>query len=227
MNDWYWPIPEVSLDEKRWTGKRSEVATQRFRAILSATEPFRTVIQFPYPMKFLSLIVCFLAFATTLANGDGPPDCDVSAVTLIPFSSEDATDRLSVVISGSPCYEASLALSITTEDGYAVYSYEAPFEPHVATQWDYPGLAEVAQGLVNRFLDDISFSRTRDLPEWIPKDEYYEANYQELRVDRAYYDKLRENDWPVYTHLIHYEGWKVIAYDRNKGQTVVVSQGGL
>lgn len=178
-------------------------------------------------MKVLSLIVGLLALATSSANGDSPPDCDVSAVTLIPFSSDDATDRLSVAISGSPCYEASLVVSITTNDGRSVYRYEAPFKPHVATQWDYPGLAEVAQSLVNRFLDDISFSRTRDLPEWLPKDDYYEANYQEVQVDRAYYEELREQDWPVYTHLIHYEGWKVIAYDRNKGRTVVVSEGGL
>jgi hypothetical protein len=35
----FWPIPEVSLDEKRRTGKRSKAATQKFRAILSATDP--------------------------------------------------------------------------------------------------------------------------------------------------------------------------------------------
>ncbi len=34
-----WPTREVSLDEKRRTGKRSKAATQKFRAILSACDP--------------------------------------------------------------------------------------------------------------------------------------------------------------------------------------------
>ena len=43
MDDCLWPIPEVSLDEKRRTGKRSKAATQEFRAIRPVCGPFRTV----------------------------------------------------------------------------------------------------------------------------------------------------------------------------------------
>jgi hypothetical protein len=39
----FWPIGEVSLDEKRRTGKRANAATQKFRAILSGTDPIQPV----------------------------------------------------------------------------------------------------------------------------------------------------------------------------------------
>jgi hypothetical protein len=41
VGDRFWPIAEVSLDEKRRAGKRSKAATQKFRAIISATDPTR------------------------------------------------------------------------------------------------------------------------------------------------------------------------------------------
>ena len=178
-------------------------------------------------MKISLPLACFLVFAATPVIGDSPPDCDVSGDMKISFSSEDATDVLSITISESPCYEASLEVSIVSEDGDLLYHYEAPFKPHVATQWDDPGLATDAKRSVDRFMDDISFERTSDLPAWLPEDEYYEANYQVVQIDRAYYDKLRDNDWSVYTHKIHYEGWKVIAFDRQRERTVIVSEGGL
>jgi hypothetical protein len=174
------------------------------------------------------LLIGFLSvFAAASVAGDDYPDCDVSRSMKIPFSSDYSTDVLSITITGSPCYEASLDVSITSESGDRLYHYAAPFKPHIAIQWDDPGLAADAERLVERFTDDISFDRTADLPVWLPENDYYEANYQVVQIDRTYYDELREKDWSVYTHLIHYEGWKVIAYDRERERTVVVSEGGL
>jgi hypothetical protein len=39
----FWPIPEISLDEKRRAGIRSEAAARNFRAILSACDPNQPV----------------------------------------------------------------------------------------------------------------------------------------------------------------------------------------
>ncbi len=118
-------------------------------------------------------------------------------------------------------------VSIVSEAGDQLYLYEAPFKTHVAVQWDDPGLAEDAARLVRRLADQSSFTWTSDLPVWMPDREYYEANYQVLKIDRADYDRLRGKKWPVYTHPIHYERWRVITYNRQQDQAIVVSEGGL
>jgi hypothetical protein len=177
-----------------------------------------------YPLLAITLFL----LGTSLAYGDKHPDCEVTKESQISFSSKDAADRLSMAISGSPCYEASLDISITANDGRLLYHYEAPLAKHLVAPWDDPGLlAEEVEWFASRILSQESIGRTSDLPVWLPKDEYYEANYQVIQVDRDYYEELREYDWIVYTHHIYYEGWRVIAYDQQQARTVVVSEGGL
>jgi hypothetical protein len=40
--DRFWPTVELSQDEERGSGKYSKAAAQKFRVILSATDPTRT-----------------------------------------------------------------------------------------------------------------------------------------------------------------------------------------
>ena len=170
---------------------------------------------------------CLLLLAATLAIGDSYPSCSVASKRNVPFTSWAGTDMLEVSINGNPCYEATLVLTITSEEGHRLYRYEAPFKLHVAAHWEDPDLAEDAKRLIQRFNDHVSFSKSSELPKWSSVEDYYEANYQVLQVDRAYYEMLLQQDWFVYTHKIHYEGWRVITFDRLKQQMVVVSEGGV
>ena len=178
-------------------------------------------------MRIALIVSGFLLLAAVSAVGESYPGCLGGSQHNVPFTSEAATDILAVSIDGSPCYEATLEVSVTSEEGDQLYHYEARFKPHVVMHWENPELPEEANRLVRRFNNPISFSKANQLPKWLPKEDYYEANYQVLQVDRAYYDMLREQDWFVYTHLIHYEGWRVITYDRKKQKMVVISEGGL
>lgn len=178
-------------------------------------------------MKCVGLICSLLILVANPATGEDYPGCSFSGSRNAPLTSEAGTDLLELTISGDPCYEAILVLSIATKEGNQLYRYEAPFKPHVDTHWEDPGLSEDAERLLRRFLDHTSFSKTSELPKWMPKDDYYETNYQELQVDRSYYEMLLTQDWYVYTHLVHYEGWRVIAFDRQDRKIVVVSEGGL
>ena len=178
-------------------------------------------------IKISLLTVSLFALALSPAFGDEYPSCAITAESQVAFSSEDASDRLTITISGTPCWKARLDISITAEDGRRLYHYHKLFKRHVPVQWDDPGLAKAAERLARRLIEQDSFGRTNELPIWSPNDEYYEANYQVVVLDRNYYNDLREMDWITFTHLIHYEGWRVVAFDQKLQRAVPVSAGTL
>jgi hypothetical protein len=161
------------------------------------------------------------------ANADDYVNCSISEETQVHFSNLESMDILTVSVSGAPCYEATLAITISSENGARWYHYEAPFKKHVVTHWEDPLLDEAATQLVQRLTDHNSFGLTSELPIWLPDDEYYEDNYQTIRVEKTYYEELQNVEWITYSHPIHYEGWKVIAFDQSKQVLVEVSEGGL
>ena len=173
----------------------------------------------------LTVLLLVLLFGP--AFGDEHPNCEVTVESQVAFSSEDASDRLTITISGSPCYEGWVEISITTEDGRRLYYYRMPFIRHVAVEWSDPGLDKDAERLASVLVEQDSFGRTNELPIWSPRDENNEANYQVVLVNRDYYNNLRDVDWITFTHLIHSGGWKVVAFDQTLQRTVLVSAGTL
>ena len=129
------------------------------------------------------------------------------------------------MIRGTPCYNASLAVFITSSKGTRLYKYEAEFKPHVAAHWQDPSLDRNAKELADRFVDPTSFSLGSSLPEWMPESDYYEANAQVIRVGRDEYEKIRIRDWITYTHPLHYEGWRIVAFDPENERAIVVAEG--
>ena len=161
------------------------------------------------------------------ATADDYVNCSISKETQVHFSNPESLDILTVIISGAPCYEATLAITISADNGACWYHYEAPFKKHVVTHWEDPLLDEAAKQLIQRLTDQDSFGLTSELPIWLPEDEYYEDNYQTIQVEKAYYEELQNVEWITYSHPIHYEGWKVIAFDQSKQDLIEVSEGGL
>ena len=165
--------------------------------------------------------------ATESSAGGDYPDCDVSRQTQVSFAGADSKDQIAVTIQGSPCYEASLAVSITSATGTRLYEYEARFKPHVAVHWEDSSLAEDAERLADRFIEPESFGVASDLPPWLPEADYYEANYQIIQISKEQYEELRTKDWITYTHSVHYEGWRVVALDPENQRPIVISEGTL
>ena len=174
------------------------------------------------------LAIALFVLGTSLVHGDDYPDCEVTKESQVSFFGEDVADRLSVTISGSPCYEGSLDISITANDGRLVYHYEAPFSKHLIASWEDPSLlAERIERFTGRILGQESIGRTSDLPLWLPEADYYESNYQIIQISREDYEKLRRKEWITYTHSIHYEGWRVVAFDPENQRSIIVSEGTL
>ncbi len=162
-----------------------------------------------------------------IAASNDYPDCDISREFQVSIEEKGSKDQLLITIQGSPCYEASLIVSITSEDGDRLYEYIARFKPHTPTNWEDPNLGEDAKYIAERFADPISFGLTSELPVWMPEADYYEEHYQTIQVSREEYERLRQKSWITYTHLIHYEGWRVLAFDPENQRSIVVSEGTL
>lgn len=178
-------------------------------------------------LRISLLVVTVFLLACESSAGDGYPDCNVSRQSLVSFAAPDSTDQLEITIQGSPCYEASLAVSIASAEGIRLYEYEARFKPLVAAHWEDSSLAGDAERLADRFVDPESFGLTSDLPKWLPEADYYEANYQSIQIGKEEYEELRLKDWITYTHSVHYEGWRVVAFDPQNKRSIIVSEGTL
>ena len=173
------------------------------------------------------LFVAAFSLSCESSAGGDYPDCDVSRLSQVSFEALDADDQLTIVIQGSPCYEASLMVSISSADGSRLYEYEARFKPHVASQWDDSDLDEDAERLADQLVDPESFGLTSDLPPWLPGSEYYEENHQNIKISKQEYEELRRRDWITFTHSVHFEGWRVVAFDQESRRSIVVSEGTL
>lgn len=174
----------------------------------------------------LLLATAFL-LACESSAGDDYPDCNIARQSQVSFAGADSDDQLAITIQGSPCYDASLSVSIASATGTQLYEYEARFKPHVAVHWEDSSLDADAERLAGRFVDPESFGRTSDLPQWMPESDYYEANYQIIQISREDYEDLRHKDWITYTHSVHYEGWRVVAFDPENQRSIIVSEGTL
>ena len=178
------------------------------------------------PRISLLIVTIFLLACEPSAGGDYP-DCDVSRQLQVSFSGPSSVDQLAITIQGSPCYEASLEVFIASATGARLYEYEARFKPHVAVHWEDSSLDGDAERLADRFVDSESFGLTSDLPRWMPEADYYEANYQIIQISKDDYEELRRKDWITYTHSVHYEGWRVVAFDPENQRSLIVSEGTL
>lgn len=172
-------------------------------------------------------ILFLLILFPTLAIASQYPDCNIKTSSSANFSNDDKKDIITVTINGSPCYEGELSLSITNPDGKIIYNYTARFKLHTAVPWEDYKLDEVAKEVAAAMTKEAHFQSSKELPVWQPNDEYYEVNYQEIEVPKEYYNKLRQANWITFSHLTHYEGWRVIVYDRIEHKVVIVSNGGL
>jgi hypothetical protein len=175
----------------------------------------------------IKLTLFIVVMSSVLVTANELPSCNIEKSSAMVFSNEIEMDTLSVKIKGTPCHKAELELKIINKTGDLVYKYKAPFKPYIAVQWDDPKLNVDADKLAESIFEGYHFGSTDKLPLWMPKPDYYDANYQELKVSKEYYLSLTSKSWSTFSHKDHYEGWKIITYNRDKHEAVLISAGGL
>lgn len=170
--------------------------------------------------------VIFLLVVSPAFAG-GLPNCSIHKESNIAFSSDDQLDVLLVSIEGAPCAKANLTIAIKNSNDDVIYSYQAPFKRHVAVHGNDSYLDRDALAFVDEVFAERQFSDTSQLPRWESKLEYWETNYQEIKISKSYYESLRNLNFPTFSHIIHYEGWRVLTYDTKRKEVIVVSEGGV
>lgn len=153
------------------------------------------------------------------------PSCHIEKSAPIAFSSPD--DTLNVSVAGTPCYEATLTITIKGQDSAKLYEYSARFKQHTVVAWEDPDLGKVAEALVNDILVPAKKSTTAQLPPWAPQDEYYEEHYDVIQVTKERYNELRKQKLPIFRHPTHYEAWQSVIFDPNTRKAVVILTGGV
>jgi hypothetical protein len=152
------------------------------------------------------------------------PSCNVVRKEKIAFeNNEKKNDDLLVQVVGKPCYNATYSIEIKSANGKILYSYKANFKPHIAIQWDDPGLDGDAERLVSE-TGDSNWTTMGKLPKDL-KNETFEEDYL-LKVSKAKYSQLHKLNLPIFRHLTGYESWQLVVFDPDLGKAVVLISGG-
>jgi len=171
-------------------------------------------------MRYLILIISLLAIESW---GAEDLSCDYSQEGYVSIFGEDDVILLASV-KGRKCYEAALDIKFTYKER-VIYSYSAPFKPHVATHWEDLELRDV-QEYVDSLFEEYRFTSCAELlPQKLsPIDGW---NYNNLLVSEIEYSKYKAMPCKSYTHQTHYEAHRVIVFPISKKIGVPVSEYGL
>lgn len=167
---------------------------------------------------FLYLITAALFTGQALAES---PRCDLARKRVVSFTEDKPTDTVLISIRGPSCDKAITRIQIVGADGKVLYRHSEPLSNAFKEEIN----ASDAREAIKIIYGNSTTKATKALPRWQPKEQYYDANSQELSASKAYYNKLRQQAWRTFSHQVGYEGWKVIAYDRELGKVVNVSSG--
>jgi hypothetical protein len=171
-------------------------------------------------MKHLFLIISLL---TAESWADEELSCDYSHEEYVSiFGDRDVTLRASV--KGRKCYETALDIKLMTKER-VLYSYSAPFKPHVAIHWEDLELRDI-QRYVDSLFEKYRFSSCAELlPQKLSLLDGW--NYNRLLVSENEYSKYRAMPCISYTHQTHYEVHRVVVFPTSKKMGVPVSEYGL
>lgn len=166
----------------------------------------------------------FLANALATAS-PALPACQIEQSTTIEFSGGEKPDTLTVAVHGDPCWDATATITIRSSGGKELYHYQQRYKTLTAVDWRDPELPKDAARFVRGTIDDGT--KLARLPEWLPPDEFYEANHANVAITREYYESLRKLDLPVFYHLTYYEGGVELVFDPGCQCVVAATSGGL
>jgi hypothetical protein len=168
-----------------------------------------------------------LALVLTNAHAQSPadPPCQYSTGRQIAFTSPASKERLTVGIGPGACHSATLSIVVTSPQGKVLYRYAAPFNRHVAIQWDDPGLPDEAREFVDNTTAHALVPK-ENLPDPAPKGEADEGQ-AELLVSASVYKRLVSSGQPVLYHPTYYEGGQYVVFDPATRAARVVARWGV
>lgn len=172
--------------------------------------------------------VFLMLFISFFVVSDEYPACDIKVSKEVSFTSTDAKDLLVISVKGNPCYDGELSIKITDNSGKNVYQYKSRYKEHNATHWAERDFDKIVNKHINWMVKD-AITDTSSLPEEFPC-EIPEPNcepYEQNTVPKDIYLSYRSQSLPMLNHSTYYEGWASFIYDKEKGKTIKILEGGL
>ena len=169
----------------------------------------------------LAIAVLFATLASAEEHDLKSP-CEYSGERSGRFSSKESSDTLIVSVSGNPCYEGKLHVTIKNSNSTVVYEYSTSIRGLTAP----PDTDEAPHEYVRSWVKDTiagGVSRTSDsLPP------FEEISWREnAMVPEAEYEAIRKRALPTLSHPAGEEGWLVIVADPSTGSIVQVLGGSM
>ena len=182
---------------------------------------------FMQTLAAMTTLLTAVAIAAPIAAENVYPECPLRRSAEVSFRAPGSHDVLEISIGAGSCYKATLTLVIREgRGGEILYSYVQRFKQHTVVGWDKPDLNEVAAEVVDRMISEPMRS-TSSLPPYAEPEAYYEEYYNHIEVSRDEYERLRNEDRPMFQHLTYYEGWQYAIRDEATKSSKVIITGGL
>lgn len=175
----------------------------------------------------------FLAGAHSNAAAGAPAaaanGCAFEASGKAHLSSPVREDTVTASVRGRSCLEATFALEVRSPDGALTYRHSQPFvdlRDEGAAPPRAADLAAAAAFVVRRAASDRPLSRASSLPAYRPGAFEFEMDMASVAgkvlVSEEVYDRIRNADQPIISHVIGSEMGRYVAIDPDTGDTVPI-----
>ena len=175
-------------------------------------------------MLWLLVVLWGNALAAQAIN---PAACDMVASKPVAYAAENSRDTLEVKVSGAPCSKATVHITVTSEAGHELYTYEGEFIEHMPYLIYEPELNQLVRFYIDKVLETAITRTTRDLPVYTNVDAYYEANNDFVLVPLTEYEALRSVGKPVLWHITGDSSWVHSVYDEDTETSKPIMRGGV
>ncbi|MBU3068879.1 hypothetical protein KOI40_03550 [Aestuariicella sp. G3-2] len=169
-------------------------------------------------------------FRTQKAGSETPVEtlepCKIQKSQQVDFTDAKVPDTLTISVTGGPCSEAGVVLSVTQADGREVYRYTGALIDHLPELIYEPQLAKLMSYYVNKALHSAFLRSTRDLPTYAEVSQYCEMTGDFVVVGEKHFDELRQEDLPILWHKTGHSTWVHVVFDPVTGVSEVIMRGG-
>ncbi len=170
-----------------------------------------------------------LSLVSSLSLGQtlDPQPCYVEKSQSVNFTDSNASDVLSVSVSGDPCSQATVAIVLQSAQGHEVYRYEGNFIEHMPYLIYEPELNKLVEFFVTKVIDGAISRQANDLPAYTGVDSFYEATNDFVVIKIEEYEKLRLTTMPLLWHATGESTWVHVVYNPATQLSQVIMRGGV
>jgi len=169
---------------------------------------------------------CLLLLSVTVMSA---PACRETKSAPVHYSGGERADTLTVSVTGDPCSQAEVSITVDRADGVRVYNYQGSFIEHMPFLIYEPELIHLVSFFLDKVINVAMTQTTADLHEYSGVEAFYEATNNFVVVPLAEYQALRGSTrvQPLLWHATGDASWMHAVYDAETQSSRVIMRGGV